>query len=568
MEQEVRAVESTKAMLDKAGILPASARREMEEGGRDRYLGPQIHVAWGEDRLKPAAATLGPDEGDESPTEEVMSIINKRRGIDGGVGGGEDTDTTEAYLRSSFAGALHSKPPIVTMRKPTRHDARVLEGERELTAEERMRDYLPTQVHQEWGVGEKAKALKMDIIPGRESKRVHSKGIIEVSQFHEAARPQSGSLGPGAYDTSAGMRFGENVKGGALDFDLHAARDDVVGPNGERPIAAARYDQYDIDEEGRLGYKEEVIVDAQLAKEGLLRRQQAPKLYVQVRSSYFFILHLNKLQQDRHEPPKKVDPGQASLGGQWFTGMADEVKKQKNVVQYSTMAGRGWEEEAALNELGSLMGPRDGDEVDLEIEDWKPHLPTETSGPSWMDPKKDPRFGKPKKADKVEDAPPSPTPNYEYIKPREGVGVLNMGNLRDRWADDKASEDDQLLREEMGYGVAEKNAARRDAQEEDEAKRRGSEMESGKKRISYYVNMDKQSTRPENRVQTSAPDVVYNIEDEAVKSRRDKGAISWDLQAGRELKVITKEKVASGGVLPEELDEEVIISPNLDRRSR
>lgn len=35
--------------------------------------------------------------------------------------------------------------------------------------------------------------------------------------------------------------------------------------------------------------------------------------------------------------------------------------------------------------------------------------------------------------EKPPDAPPSPTPNVRFGKPREGIGVLDMGKQEGRW---------------------------------------------------------------------------------------------------------------------------------------
>jgi hypothetical protein len=279
MEKEVQAVSRTQAMLEKAGIMPPTARRALEAASRDRFLGPQLPVPWGEDRLPPRKAwDEEDDDGDESPTEEVMALLKRRGGGEGSDGGDvatnkkkrDGSDITEAFLRSSFAGAPTKNAPAVAMRAPTKHDTRKL-VERELTEEEKNRDYLPTQVHHDWTSAEKrdgGRALVMDIVPGRDVVKVHSKGVVDRVLFNEGIRRGTSDMGPGMYD--AGPKFGEGVKGGVVDFENFVAREDAVGPRGERPEAALS--DWEMEEEG-LYFKEEVIVDAVSAKQKLLKRE-------------------------------------------------------------------------------------------------------------------------------------------------------------------------------------------------------------------------------------------------------------------------------------------------------
>ena len=129
MEQQVKAEAQTKALLDAAGIIPASQRRAKEVLQRDYFLGPQLQVAWEEDRLvKP---NLDYDSGNESPTEEVLKLLKKRNNDQSPP---KVSDTTEAYLKSSYSGALKAKPAIIQMNHVSKSDVRVV-GERELTEE-------------------------------------------------------------------------------------------------------------------------------------------------------------------------------------------------------------------------------------------------------------------------------------------------------------------------------------------------------------------------------------------------------------------------------------------------
>ena len=238
----------------------------------------------------------------------------------------------------------------------------------------------------------------------------------------------------------------------------------------------------------------------------------------------------------------------------------DVARKQPKVVDYETMVGRGRDEEDALVELDSMIeGDHEGDVVAVEVSNWKPHKERVLSAPSWADAKKDPRFVE-KKPDRNPDAPPSPDPNYEFLKPRQGVGVVNFGLQPERWAED--ADEEEVIREQLGEaGYAHDRAALRDAAAMDHAVERAEEKQSKNKKEPMMVNMGKQQRRKDNTVKSAAPDVVYDVKED----RREKGVLDWHTQQGRDAKVITKEKI------PDEVysdDEEVIVDPDSDKRSR
>jgi hypothetical protein len=241
--------------------------------------------------------------------------------------------------------------------------------------------------------------------------------------------------------------------------------------------------------------------------------------------------------------------------------MAEEVsRKQPKVVNYETMIGRGQEEEDGVDALGSLIdGYEDGDVVKVEVKDWKPNKERVISGPQWTDVKRDPRFTDPK-PNKDPDAPPSPEPNYDYFKPRQGVGVIGFGLQKDRWGGDE--EEDGVVREELGeVGYAENIAARKDASDLDNALVKGESKQSKKKREPVFVDMGKQQKRKESGEKSAAPDVVYDVKEE----RRDKGVLAWSEQLGRDSKFGMKGKIA---VEIYSDDEEVDIEVNPDASSR
>lgn len=286
MEQQVKAEAQTKAMLDAAGIIPASQRRAQEVLQRDYYLGPQLQVAWEEDRLiKP---NLDYDSGNESPTEEVLKLLKKRNNEQPLP---KVSETSEAFLKSSYSGALTTKPATIQMNQVSKTDIRKIGGEKELSEEEKNRGYLPTQLHQDWGSNiesssnYKGKVIQMDIIPGRETKKVIQKGVYETIPFDQAPRVRYDEVGPGEYDIDIGRRLGENIPTGMIDFNRYVSRNDMIGPNGEKPENEKEFENIQDD---YFLQKEEVITDGIKSKEKLLKRVQTPTLYIKV-IIYLFI---------------------------------------------------------------------------------------------------------------------------------------------------------------------------------------------------------------------------------------------------------------------------------------
>jgi hypothetical protein len=293
MEQQVKSIQNTKAMLESAGIISAAQLRAQEAAQRDYYLGPQLQIPWEDDRV---AMMMNPalerninkddDDGEESPTEEVLRIIRKRNHQEERIV--PIHDTTDAYLKSSYTGTARSRPPTIRMREPTRSDVRQA-FDREINVDGVDRDYLPTQLHHDWGengstaggggggsTGDyRGKSIQMDIVTGREVKKIYQKGIIETIPFHEPPRQRPEEYAPGDYDVFRGRKFGDDARGGMVDFEKHVSRYDLVGPKGERP------DNEILNEREGLEY-EEVIINAVNAKEKILKHTEAPQLYVKV----------------------------------------------------------------------------------------------------------------------------------------------------------------------------------------------------------------------------------------------------------------------------------------------
>lgn len=296
MEKEVQSTKKTKEMLDSAGIVTAAQRREQERIQRDsRYLGPQLQAPWGKDVLDRDLQRDNVDsDRSDSPTEELNRLLSKKDrerrkhesfGFMAPIGRQsriEDDTHTEAFLRSSFAGINNT--PGVVLRPPTKNDNRHV-VDRELTEEERSMQYLSTQVHKDWGelINENKykNAVKMDGMHGREEIIIHAKGIIEKREFNDGLDYVTEGPGPGLYDPDSQIRFGVNVKSGVAFGDA-ISRDDIVGPNGEKPRETLvgkgnRNDFYD-----DIMQDEELDLDMIKAKEKNMKRVQGVELYKKV----------------------------------------------------------------------------------------------------------------------------------------------------------------------------------------------------------------------------------------------------------------------------------------------
>lgn len=288
MEQEVVAAQKTKLMLDEAGIITANQRREQERAMRDgKFLGPQLQVPWVPNRLHAKVDKEGSDS--DSPTEEINGLLENRdrhRKNTKGRGGSklvddierdienvEETEYTKAFLRSSYSGGIQHKPTLILRQSTNKNDRGI--HQRELSEEEKAREYLSTQVHHDWteALENKYKTVaRMDDMVGREEIIVHAKGIIEKREFG-VLYPTDGPA-PGEYDTDALIRFGVNVKSG-VSFKNTIAREDLVGPNGEAPPNNA-------DVSRMLDIDEVVDIDAMAAKEKKMKRVQGVVLYKKV----------------------------------------------------------------------------------------------------------------------------------------------------------------------------------------------------------------------------------------------------------------------------------------------
>ena len=277
-----------------------------------RYYGPQIPIAWADDRLpqrgrakKQAQRSSGVDNtttssgdsGNESPTDDVRRFLAERANMKDPDMLAPDTEYTKAYLKSRYSGSLHPKQPAIIMTKPKPGDNRNTNPSK-YTIEEENFEYLGPQLQSDWLENiEKPNlrhknAIRMDLIPGREKIKMYQKGMMEIQGFGERVAPVD-DLGPGFYNPKSELDVAQAVlhaKGVA--FSKAIARKDQVGVYGERPEAAAEAGLVVQEEYGDLYFEERGLdIEYGHAKDKLTehKRNKGVPLYVKVSSLYIYI---------------------------------------------------------------------------------------------------------------------------------------------------------------------------------------------------------------------------------------------------------------------------------------
>lgn len=221
----------------------------------------------------------------------------------------------------------------------------------------------------------KAPAVRMSVGVGRDEVTVLRKGQVTVKKFNESKHlaDEHSHLGPGVYGTKGGVGEG-GVKG--MPFARGVARRDAVGPFGERPEAAQEALHDALDDEF---YRADGLdYDADELREGVYGRTPAFELY----------------KTERYGKEKAAEyPAQEKLGGTWFEGMGEVVAKQRPVVRYEGMLGRGEEgkgEGRGEEGLEEWEGVGGAGRLDLDVKDalTRPRTTVVTFG----DPVSQPRF--------------------------------------------------------------------------------------------------------------------------------------------------------------------------------
>ena len=169
---------------------------------------------------------------------------------------------------------------------------------------------------------------------------------------------------------------------------------------------------------------------------------------------------------------------------------------QPATVKMDTMTGRSWAEEESANRnrsrrrldneddnAAAMLMQKDGDELDLEVNDWKPHF-AKTRAVKWVDPVLQPRFDSPFRGNKDEEAPDTVSPKYDLVHRKEAF-MVDISRQRGRFDED---ENDRVAGD-GDHGMPDDFAADA-ARARDEALERGVTAKSTSKRVSV-VRMDK-----------------------------------------------------------------------------
>ena len=251
--------------------------------------------------------------------------------------------------------------------------------------------------------------------------------------------------------------------------------------------------------------------------------------------------------QERYIKEKAPEGAAAELGGGWFEGLADGVKKQPSTVKYENMAGRS---------DGEASPSEEAEEVIIEVRNWKPHLPVDVGVTKWADPQTVPRF-LPDKKDILTEKAVVLAPKFDLVTARSG-GIVQFDKQTGREAKE---EEDELMLEMDGLGAGDQGMAMDAAEDGDARRRRGFEASSTSKRVVVAVNMDTQTKRKEISRPSAAPDVVYDVKYAIMEDRTGKGVRSW-------AKEVDFVDAANGdGALPE-VEEEVILDPQHHKQSK
>ena len=553
--RQVAAAASTrKRITDKPSVQAVLDEKREAERRRDKFYGPQLQVAWGEFPQGAGPEGADNDSGDESPTEDLNRLLSRSNNAGAGAGAGEsERDTTAAYLRSSLAAP--TARAAVIMRPPPEPQSRAA-----LCRDpEPEPQFLGPQLPVDWTAAtaardqsHKNRAILMDAQIGRKSVRVRQKGEVQVLEFGDG-RWQTDPMGPGYYDPALpGDDIADGAKG-AVPFAMLAAREDALGPDGERPTAY-------------LGDIADVAGEAWLAKEFMdLDYGDAKDRKVNKTTRKGISLY----GKERHAAPKALmDPAdyraaeaaRAHVGGEWFRGMAAEQRDKAQAggggVDMAKMKGRSLAE-AELEELmDEVTGLQPEGPTLLQVKDWNPSMTRPVPAPVFKDAEKFPRF------------PPDPKTDPEGVEHLGGSYFQGMSEAlakkpaavnMSRPSPDPDSGSDRAALNAMLDGEVDIDAALALAHERAAAVRRGIELTNPKlKKTPFMAGMDKQRGRDEPKKREKEQGEIEAAaaaaaEREAQQSlapsfgqRVKGGAAQWNkVQGGAALSAQEEEKIAA-----------------------
>ena len=481
-------------MLGNPRIAQVFAERKQSEYERDRYYGPQLPVQWVVDNKKNYN-----DNDNDDVIEEVMQIIKQRdpNSNDKMKSSNLTSETADNYANSIYSGTL-TKATVIMRKSDDEKFTKVPEGPQ---------DFIGPQIPVDWTELSKGHALRMDLGKGRDQVKVHAKGIVQVVDFSETNIDDEDQIGPGKYNTL--KPFGEDAKG--VPFKLNVARRDAIGPHGELPESAQEPLAQAIDD----SFFEVDMLDIDYA----IAKDEATKKPIKGLPLY---------RKDRHEE-EKIDQGQVDhVGGTWFKGMAEEGMKKKAFIDIGKMQGRD------DNEDDKKLFENDEEfaevKLDLEVKDWNPRMPKPVFLAKMSDPETQPRFPKEPVDTKDPDAPPTPTPNYDYVKVRDKLAFVDMSKQVGR-SDDIDQEKNLVLKEVEGdidQLLVDQLAAEREAN-----LIKAKEITGKLKRVPPPIDMSKNAGRDDKVKITEESPPPVQVATSPVQPRV-KGISDWSKVKGRD----------------------------------
>jgi len=538
LAREAAAHASTKKRLaEKPGVLAVMHDKREAERARDKFYGPQLPVPWamegdgglgtnyaGSRAASRTGSRAADKEGmddyddfdddddddsrggrDQSPGEQVRRLlsgnVNNSKSVIVGGGKHAESDTTSAYLRSSLAApaaraSVIMRPSVDPNRSSRAQLVRTPSPEPEFLGPQLPVDWLAAANARDQS--HKNRAILFDAVPGREVVRVRQKGEVQISRFGDGLR-QTDDMGPGFYDADHPLYpdVAEGAKG-VVPFARLTARDEVVGPDGERPTA----------------YEGEI---ADVAEEAWLRREMFDLDYGEARDAAKekkttrkgIVLHA----RERHAPAKLLlDPqdyraaeaARAHVGGTWFKGLGAETANKAPTVDMAKMAGRSLAEadtEALMEEVAGIGvgGKAGGGELDLDVKDWNPKLPRPAPAPVFADPSKQPRFP----VEKAKDGAAADHLGGSYFEGMAQVLAKKPATVNMSRPDPIDGDDGRAAARAMLDGEVDIDAALALAAERAAAVRKAEELTNPKlKRPQFFTDMNKQP-QPQSQSQST-----------------------------------------------------------------
>lgn len=426
MKSEIVARERTKELIKQKPNAIQAIDEKQKTPTPNKFYGPQLQVPWvpDKDSMKPEVRqklmkkreksenNIEDDDGEESPSEEILQMLADRNRNDQERNPKDNQEFTEAFLKSSYSGSLLKKPPTVHLdsNDPTRRS--ILANEKD---DNKDLEFIGPQLQIDWTKPEanksaryKQPAVEFNKLTSRDKIKVHAKGIVEKEEFSNSKIAKTDDFGPGKYDTMSKFEISKAKPNNVISFDKHISRKDQIGAHGEKPESALDNDHLDSDEE--LEMNGELDIDYGKAKDLAQRRDKVKGIPLYTKDRY--PVEGSKKRKKRtvvNEDGEEIEieieeddenPLNEHLGGSWFQGMAEEVKKKSNKhIDFSRMRGRkdlDKDEEDQLYEK-EIQKEMDVDDVnaplDLEVKDYQPNKPKTTNiAIQFTDPKKDPRL--------------------------------------------------------------------------------------------------------------------------------------------------------------------------------